>query len=51
MSSISNAMSYLPFNANLARADVLLEIVAEVQVSGGLGEISNVNHLVSVLGG
>ena len=51
MSSILNVTSYLPFDANLARADMLLEIVAEVQVSGGLGEIGDVNHLVSVLGG
>jgi hypothetical protein len=43
--------SNLPFDANLARANIFLEIVAEVQVPSGLREVSNVDHLVCVVGG
>jgi hypothetical protein len=46
---ISGEGMHLPFDADLARANILLEIVAEVQVSGGLREISNVDHLVCVV--
>lgn len=38
-----------PFDANLARANILLEIVTEIQVPCGLWKISDVDHLVGVV--
>ena len=42
--------SNLPLDADLARADILLEEVTHVQVGGVPGQVADEDHLVGVLG-